>query len=297
MDKINYARAVYRASRLTYRLMTSRMRLLPDFLILGGQRCGTTSLYFYLTERAGVVPALQKEVHFFDDHFARGLNWYRAQFPSSLRKYSLERLGKGCFLTGESSPYYLFHPRIPGRVAEVLPHVKLIVLLRNPIDRAYSHHWLEAKWKTETLPFEEAIHAEAERLAGEREKMQENEGYESYNYRHFSYLSRGIYADQLRTWMNFFPKEQFLILKSEDLYHDPIAILQETLAFLDLPADALCVKNGEFKQYREPNPRGYKLHEKPARMTPQARKYLAEYFRPHNARLREFLGRDFQWDE
>jgi len=204
---------------------------------------------------------------------------------------------KQLFLTGESSPYYLFHPHIPKRIAAVLPHVKMIVLLRNPVDRAYSHHWLVTQEGIETLPFEKAIRSEGERLTGEREKMLADESYVSFNHHHYTYLSRGIYVDQLQTWMQFFPREQFLILKSEDLYSDPQRILRETVTFLGLPVTSIQTTEKEFKQYREPHPRGYNNNEKPPKMDPDVRKYLVEYFQPHNARLYTFLGRNFGWDQ
>src|SRR5258706_3897640 len=197
MAVVESAKQWYRTSRLFYRISTSQLRLLPDFIIIGTQRGGTTSLYYYLTEHPCIAHALMKEVHFFDDHFREGLNWYRAQFPSSLQKYYTERIRKENFITGESSPYYLFYPPAPKRISEVVPQTRLIVLLRNPVDRAYSHHWLVTQEGKETLSFEEAIEHEEERLAGGREKILADEHYTSFNHRHFSYLARGIYLDQL----------------------------------------------------------------------------------------------------
>lgn len=291
---IETAKQWYRNSRHVYRMTTSQARLLPDFIIIGAQRSGTTSLYYYLTEHPGIASALIKEVHFFDDHYKEGLNWYRAQFPSTLQKYYTERIRNEHFLTGESSPYYLFYPPAPRRIAQVVPDTKLIVLLRNPVDRAYSHHWLVTLEGKETLPFAEAIQREQERLAGEHEKILADEQYESFNHRHFSYLARGIYVDQLKHWMDYYPREQFLIVKSEDMYKNPAAIFQQTLAFLGMPQQDQEAK--EFKQYREPTRKGYQNEEKPPKMDAEMRKYLIDYFRPHNARLYDFLGRDFGWD-
>lgn len=285
----------YWAIRSSYRLLTNPMRVLPDFIIIGTQRGGTTSLYHYLTEYAGVFSAMHKEVHFFDDHFSSGLRWYRAQFPTSLQKYYIESIAKRRFVTGESSPYYLFHPHVPKRILAAHPKVKLIILLRNPVDRAYSHHWLSTHEGHEKFPFEKAIKYETERLAGELEKMLEDEQYESYNHRHYTYLSRGIYVDQLQNWMRYFPKERFLILKSEDLYGSPAAITRQTLEFLEVPGTRLDATR-EFKRYREPTPKGYQNHETPPAMDPDLRKTLIEYFKPHNARLSKLLGRNFDWD-
>jgi hypothetical protein len=295
MSIISTIKPIYWATRSAYRLATSGLRLLPDFIIIGTQRGGTTSLYYYLVEYAGVAPAQHKEVHFFDDHFQQGMRWYRAQFPTAAQKYLTEHAGRRRFLTGESSPYYLFDPRIPARVRAALPDIKLIVLLRNPVDRAYSHHWLSTHEGHETLPFEQAIRKEEERLRGEQEKMLADDHYESYNHRHYAYLSRGIYADQLQNWLQVFPAEQFLILKSEDLYQNPVSITKQVLEFLGLPPSILNTTR-EFKQYREPMPKGYKNSAKPPKMDPELRKELAAYFRPHNQRLYTLLGRDFAWE-
>ena len=119
-----------------YRGTTNWIRLLPDFIIIGTQRGGTTSLYSYLASHPSVGPASTKEVHFFDNKYTKGLAWYRAHFPSAIEKYYAEHIQKRKFITGESSPYYLFHPHVPKRVAKDVPHAKFIVLLRNPVDRA-----------------------------------------------------------------------------------------------------------------------------------------------------------------
>jgi Sulfotransferase domain len=285
-----------RHSAQTFRGLTSSARLLPDFLIIGGQRCGTSSLYYYLTEHPGIAAASTKEIHFFDDFYTRGLNWYRAQFPTVAYKRYIERARGQHFLTGEASPYYLFHPHVPQRVAAALPNAKLIVLLRNPIDRAYSQHWLEVAGKFETLSFEEAVRQEPERTAGEYEKLLKDENYHSYSHRRYTYLTRGIYVDQLQHWMNFYPRNQFLIIKTEDLYTKPAEVVRQTLEFLGVPGDKI-ETNREYKKYKVPSKTGYKTKDSAPKMDPQLRSELVEYFRPHNARLSEFLGRDFEWDK
>ena len=271
-----------------YRGVTSSIRLLPDFLIIGTQRGGTTSLYHYLEAHPCIEPATTKEIHFFDRRVNKGLAWYRGHFPTSIEKYYVERLRGRAFVTGEASPSYLFHPHAPKRIAKALPHTKLIVLLRNPIDRAYSQYYHSLELGYESLPFEEAIEGEEERTAREREKILKDESYESYAYKHLSYLTRGIYVDQLRVWMDLFPREQFLILKSEDFYADPGATLKRVLDFLNLPEMETQVRAKEYKQY---NNTTY------SKMDPALRKRLVEYFEPHNARLYEFLGVDFGWDK
>ncbi len=273
-----------------YRAATCSIRLLPDFIIIGAQRGGTTSLYNYLAEHPGIGAASIKEVHFFDTpHFKQGLAWYRAHFPTVAEKFYAERFQKLKFITGEASPYYLFYPHAPARIAGALPGVKLIVMVRNPVDRAYSHYYHELAGGAEQLSsFEEAIEQESKRLAGVPEKMQEDERYYSFNHRHFSYLARGIYVDQLRPWMSQFSREQILIIKSEDFYTDPAAIFKQSLAFLGLESfPPTGGREDIFKRYNDT---------KPPRMNTTTRKRLIEFFSPHNARLYEFLGRDFGWE-
>jgi hypothetical protein len=272
-----------------YRGITGPLRLLPDFLIIGTQRGGTTSLYNYLIARPGVGPAMVKELHYFDKKFNKGLLWYRAHFPSSIQKYSYQFTHKQAFVTGEASAYYLFHPHVPTRVSMVLPHVKLIVMLRNPVDRAYSQYNFEVDLGRETLPFEEALDREGERISREREKMIADEGYVSFDYSRYSYLARGIYVDQLQTWMSLFPKEQFLILKSEDFYADPVTALDHTSKFLNL---AELEPHEKKKKYKLHN---YNTTPYP-KMNPATRKRLIEYFEPHNARLYDLLGVELGWN-
>jgi hypothetical protein len=265
------------------RVPTSQIRLMPDFIIIGAQRCGTTSLYNYLISHPCIAPALWKEVHFFDINYERGSAWYRAHFPTSLYKYYVEQVRKRALVIGESSPYYIFHPLAPRRVFEMIPEVRLIALLRNPVDRAFSHHRREARKGFETLSFEDAIQREEERLRGGADTMFQNENYYSFNHQHYSYLFRGVYVDQLKAWMSFFSRERILILKSEDFFDDPSATLRQVVEFLNLP-------DWESKKYKK---YGY-THE--AEMDIRIREYLVDYFRPHNRRLYEYLGRDFGWD-
>ena len=186
-----------------YGSLTSQKRLLPEFIIIGSQRSGTTSLYNYLAGHPYVLPAIVKEVHFFDLAFNNGLNWYRGHFPFTTNGKDGQRI-----ITGEASPYYIFHPHAPGRIARIFPGMKIILLLRNPVDRAFSHYQHEASLGFERLPFDEAVEKESSRLQGEIEKMEQDENYRSFNHQHYSYLSRGIDADQVKTWMKYFPKNR-----------------------------------------------------------------------------------------
>ena len=290
----SYTRTSLNASLQAYRAMTNRIRVLPDFLIIGGQRCGSSSLYYYLTEHPGITSAFTKEPHFFDEHFGKGMDWYRTQFPTTLTKEYVKNVLKKDFMTGEGTPYYILHPHVPRRASAIVPHAKLIALLRNPVDRAYSQYWIEKTANFETLSFEEAIDREPERLAGELEKMMADENYYSYSYRHFSYLTRGMYIDQLQNWMRYFPREQLLILRSEDLYSNPQEVVKKTLQFLGVKSSDL---NKEYRNYRRPSKKGYRKKVAPPKIDPAMRERLIEYFKPHNARLYDFLGIDLDWDK
>jgi Sulfotransferase domain len=273
-----------------YRGISSPLRILPDFLIIGTQRGGTTSLYNYLMERPGVGPASVKELHFFDKKFHKGLLWYRAHFPTSPQKHLFQYARRQAFVTGEASAYYLFHPHAPRRVASTLPRVKLIALLRNPVDRAYSQYNFEVELGRETLSFEDALEREEERIAGEQEKILADERYVSFDHSRYSYLARGVYVDQVQAWMSFFPREQFLVLKSEDFYSEPAQTLARVSEFLGLPKLGLRERQQQYKQYNYNNTPYPK-------MDGATRRRLVEYFEPHNARLYEFLGTDFGWGE
>jgi Sulfotransferase domain len=262
---------------------TSRFRLLPDYLIIGAQRAGTTSLYKYLSRHPGVGAALLgKGAHFFDTNYSRDLGSYRAHFPTRAHKWYVKRRHDLELVTGEASPYYLAHPHAPYRIAEALPDVKLIVLLRDPVERAYSQYQHELARGFETLSFEEAIDREPERLAGEVEKMRADSSYDSFSLQHHSYLTRGRYAEQLETWYSLFPREQILVLASEDFFGDPDRIFRRVLEFLGVPSVSL-------PRYERFNPRRYE------EMGEAMRRRLTEYFAEPNARVYELLGVDFGW--
>lgn len=251
---------------------------LPDFLLLGAQKCGTSFLFNRLSRHPNVEPAVVKEVDFFSKHFDRGVGWYRSCFPA--------RADGEPSLSWEASPNNLFYPHAARRAAEVVPDARLIVLLRNPVDRAYSHYHHQVRLGHETLPtFEEALEAEEARLRGKRDRMLRDEGYLPPEFPRFSYRARGVYADQLEEWYGHFGEEQLLVVKSEDLYGSTPETVAEIVRFLGLPVwkpEAARLARGAPKHPREP-------------MDPATRERLERYFEPHNRRLYERLGRDFGW--
>jgi len=247
-------------------------RPLPDFLIVGAQKAGTTSLQAYLTQHTSVVAPVTKEVHYFDRSYERGTGWYRANF---------HRVEPG-LLTGEATPYYLFHPAVPQRVAELLPEARLLVLLRDPIDRAFSHHNHERALGFEELSFEDALAAEAVRLEGEEERLLADPGYRSFAHQHHSYLSRGRYAGQLERWFECCGEERILVLSAEELFTQPAAVLHRAQEFLGLPAQTPTDLSAR-------NARSY------APISAAVRDRLSLEFAADNERLSALLGRDLGW--
>jgi hypothetical protein len=251
------------------------VRLRPTFLILGAQRCGTTSLYFQLCQHPQVAGAREKEVHFFDLHHERGIGWYGEQFPTRGE-------APAALAIGESSPYYLFHPHVPARVHAFDPRLRLVVLLRDPVERAISQHALNVSLGIETLPLVDALAAEPERLAGELERMLADPAYESRAYQHSSYLARGRYAEQLERWLGLFPREQVLVLRSEALFADPAEALERLLPFLGLPRLALPPLRRVNSAVREG-------------VDDALRARLRAQFAAPAQRLAELLGDEFAW--
>jgi Sulfotransferase domain len=278
------ARGYYGTRRLAGR-SPGRGRLAPDFVVIGAAKAGTTSLFAWLGEHPYVVPACKKEVHFFDYNYFRGEGWYRAHFPSRSERERFAAVRGRPFLTGEASPSYLSHHWAPERLARTLPDARLLVSLRNPIERAYSQYQMSIREQEEPLAsFAEAIAAEERRLAPERERMLADRWYNSWPTGCWSYLMRSRYAEQLERWMRFFAREQFHFLTLEQLAADPQGTLDGVHEFLGLPAH----------RYAELAP----AHVAPRYDTIGAaeRAALADYFKPHNQRLYELVGADFGWD-
>lgn len=255
----------------------------PDFLIIGAAKSGTTSLYNYLISHPAIAPARTKEIHYFDLYFQRGSAWYQSHFKlRSPRRWSITSRSQP--ITGEASPYYIFHPHALRRIIKTLPRVRLIVLLRNPVERAYSQYQHVVRQGYETLSFEDAVASEEERLAGEVEKMRKDESYYSFNHQYYSYLARGLYADQLMRLKEVgFAPEQALVLQSEDFFARPAERLLKVWEFLELP-------NHPPRQFEKLNAGRYE------KMAIATRNSLLKFYEPHNRRLYDLLGASFDWD-
>lgn len=254
-----------------YGTLTAPWRSLPDFLVIGAKRCGSTSLYSYVLQHPDVAPMFpaaegKKGTHYFDRHSTRSMPWYRSHFPRSSS-------GRLC---GEASTYYFSHPYSAQRAAATVPGAKLVALLREPGERAFSQYRDEVKNGNETLSFADALAREPERLEPELERMRADPHYYSFRHEHLSYLTWGRYAEHLERWLEVFPRDQLLVLRSEDLFAEPERVFRRVTDFLGLTPFA-----PPFRRYNEA-PAG--------RLDPAARALLTTYYEPHNARLGELLG-------
>jgi hypothetical protein len=278
-----------RAAARWYGARTASRRVRPDFLIVGAKRGGTTSLWNWLVchpHVAPMFPASQqiKSPHYFDINFTKGLSWYLSHFPThaSLRRIK-SRTGVRP-ICGEASPYYMFHPFAGERIAATLPDVKLIVSLRNPIDRAYSNYWERRGSGAEELDnFVAAIDAEPGRLTGELDKLAADPGYYSLDHDCHSYLARGHYANQLEALYAHVDPGRILIVLFDDLTKDPADTYERVQRFLNIPV-ATVPKLEHHNRLPVPP------------MDAETRQRLVEYYRPHNARLATLLGRPLNWD-
>jgi hypothetical protein len=271
---------------IAWRLRRARQAVrggrLPDFLLIGERSAGTTSLYAYLTQHPQVMAATRKELDFFNEQFREGMLWYRMHFPTAAEATRRSReIGKR-IVTGEATPEYLFHPLCARRIRAKLPNVRVIALLRDPVARAFSHYHHELAAGRETLSFEEALAHERERLWGQALHLLASDGGRNPNYRRYSYLARGAYAEHLRAYFALFDPAQILVVRSEDMFASPQQTVDEVSDFLGLDRAAL----------PDPAPRNKGKYGQAAIPNEAA---LRDHFRPFNERLYELLGRDMGW--
>jgi len=266
---------------------------LPDFLIIGAMRAGTSGLAAYLRSHPQVYMSRRKELHFFDERFQAGVEWYRKQFVDVAPDQ----------LSGEATPIYMYLPEVAPRMHQTVPSAKLVAVLRNPVDRAYSHYWKTRGMGNETLDFEEAIEAEQERLAAGGRVARVS----------YSYLDRGSYLAQLQNVARYYPEDAIHVLKFEDLRDVTQTTLRSLAAFLGIEGGGFVLPSKTHRNqsisFRFPSlhravrplPRTVKaierrLNSRPMRYPPigdKTRARLLEHFAPHNLALERWLGQDF----
>lgn len=256
--------------------LTAPARPLPDYLIVGAQRSGTTSLHDALAKHPAVGAAKAKEVHYFDLNSTRSEAWYRSHFPiGRVTQRRARRAQAGQCVAGEATPYYLFHPDVPARAHALVPDARLVAVLREPVSRAISQYHHEVLRGRETRPIEVALTAE---LDGDMPVDSASDRHQTQ-----SYLARGRYIEQIDRWMRYYRPDQLHVVFSEELFGDPEAALAGVCGHIGVSYQ------GRMLQLPHSNARRY------AGAASDLRDRLANEFSAPNLRLAEFLGRPTPW--
>lgn len=278
------ARLMARWGLLTAGRPIHRMRMLPSFLIVGAERCGTTSMFYVLRQHPAVFSSTlpRKEVHYFDHKHHLGVAWYQCHFPL-IPRARLAARDAGNPAAFEGTPNYMFHPLAPARIHRELPDVRLLVMVRDPVERAYSAYAHQVGFGYETEPFERAVlELEDARLRGEEERIIADPSYYSFNHCHYTYRARGYYADQLERLERLFGRDRIHVVDVGDFHTSPEPVYEQVLDFLRLPHRDLPVFRRQNVRPRSPMPASL-------------RSALEEHFRPHDERLAAWLGHEPSW--
>lgn len=275
-----YQKLFYQIYKRNIYALTGPIRSLPDFIIIGTARSGTTSLYYDICQHPCVLPAAYDELGYFDSNYHLGQNWYRSLFPTLFSKW-LVKQKKQFAITGEDTPFYIWDPIVAKRILKILPNIKLIVLFRNPVDRAYSNYHLAVREGSENLSFEDAIQVELKNL----DKINDNIKQDVNKYAIArSYIAKGFYADQLKIWLELFRFEQLIIISTEDLESNPQKTLDNIYDFLKIPKNHVLI------------PEKQKIASYP-KIKDETRKFLIDLYKKSNAELFTMIGQTFDWDK
>ena len=254
--------------------ITASSRVLPNFIIIGTVRSGSTSLYYNICEHPSVLTAAYDEIGYFDSNFHLGTNWYRSMFPTQKEMKKVKK-ETGISITGEDTPFYFWKKEACQRIFHLLPHVKIISIFRNPVDRAYSNYNLGIRFGTEKSSFEDSIDNEM--------KCLEKNTFRECIDRRQSYLSKGMYEKQVKNWLEVFPREQIHFLSTEEMERNPVKTLQKIFNFL------------EISDYKIQNPQKQKSADY-KKMNLKTRELLSEYYRPYNKKFFGLIKQEFDWN-
>ncbi len=258
----------------------------PELLVVGAKRGGTTSLWKYLDGHPGILPTFPraeqiKGTYFFDEEWHRGERWYRSHFPTDRQRAKAQAHLGYPPVAFEASPYYLFHPLAPTRAHQVVPDALIVAVLRDPVERAFSH-WKERSNHTEALPFAEAIAAEAERTAGEEQRLLSDPTAISPAHRHQTYVAQSRYAPMLERWFAAYGRDQVIVEAAEAFYADPQDLC-------DRITDRLGIARHDLG---DPEPFN---SEPSADMDPEVRAMLRASMEDDIVAVEELLGRPMPW--
>ena len=275
-----YRKLYYQFYKRNIYALTGPIRSLPDFIIIGTVRSGSTSLYHNICQHPCVLSASYDELGFFDSNFHLGLNWYRSLFPTLFSKWLVKRK-KQFAITGEDTPFYIWSPLVANRILKILPNVKLIILFRNPVDRAYSNYHLGVREGSENLSFEDAIQFELDSL--KNFEIESEDDIKKYTISR-SYIVKGFYADQLKIWLKLFKPEQLFITSTEDFQSNTENILNKIYDFLEIPQ--INLKNLEKHKVASYSP-----------MNDKTRKILVDLYKIRNEELFKMINKKFDWNK
>ena len=275
-----YQKLFYQFYQRNIYALTGPIRSLPDFIIIGTARSGSTSLYYNICQHPCVLSAAYDELGYFDSNFHLGLNWYRSLFPTLFSKWLVKRK-KQFAITGEDTPFYIWSPLVANRILKILPNVKLIILFRNPVDRAYSNYHLGVREGSENLSFEDAIQFELDSL--KNFEIESEDDIKKYTISR-SYIVKGFYADQLKIWLKLFKPEQLFITSTEDFQSNTENILNKIYDFLEIPQ--INLKNLEKHKVASYSP-----------MNDKTRKILVDLYKIRNEELFKMINKKFDWNK
>jgi len=244
----------------------------PDFIIIGVQKAGTTTLYDYITQHPSVLSAFRKETKYFDLYYDKSFSWYKAFFPFKSENY----------ITGEATPDYFFYKEIPHRIKQLLPTTKFIVLLRNPVERTISQYNYNMDREVENLPLETALKQESSRMEANFE-IKLSSGYVSNSFREFSYINRGMYARQLNFWLKYFPIKQFFFCSTGQMKNDTTKTINDIYEFLNL------------EKINSIRPAQKNASKNKVKFNTELSVKLKETFNTENKELYKMIGKRFSW--
>ena len=289
-NQISNHKSFYRIIKKIYTVYAQifgPFHVLPDFLVLGSGACGTTSLVeLYLRSNPEIIPSNNNEIFFFDINYKKSLNWYKLFFPTYIRKYCRKIIGKKT-LVCEATGNYFFHPYAPERIKKSLPNVKLILMMRNPVERTFSQYRRQVRNGFQTLSFEEALEKETALYEKEFKKFLENEDLEKDVDTRISIIARSRYSEALERWLKYFEKSNFLFINSDSYFKNPIDEYSRILSFLELSPHNPVVTGK----------RGINPSEiyKNIQLRNDTREKLKKYFVPWNNKLFNLIGEQFDW--
>ena len=261
--------------------ITGFIRVIPDFLVIGAKRCGTTSLYQHLPEHPCISKSPHDNMGFFNDNFHLGVNWYKSFFPTTFTRNKIKSKFGG-FLAFDVTTKYMEEESTANNVYQTKPNMKIIIILRNPVDRAYSQYHLSVRQTAERRSFEDVVEENMNRL--NKESHEHYEIKPKFSVKEDNYLKKGLYALQLRYWLKIFPRENILIVSTEEFESNQQIIYNKIFEFLN-------ISKFEVKNTKKMEKGNYPP------MKSETRNLLLEYFRPHNHELFELINMEFDWDK